>query len=92
MESHDWLQKLIDDQTKLNENSFNFGHYDSSNNQKIKFKNVIKRKKRFMPLTTEDRLKEIPSIYSLVAGNKIKKIESTKNIFSNIIKNFPREN
>ena len=32
------------------------------------------------------------SIYSLVPANKIKKIESAKNIFSNIIKNIPPEN
>ena len=31
------------------------------------------------------------SIYSLVPANKIKKIESAKNIFSNIIKNIPPE-
>ena len=31
------------------------------------------------------------SIYSLVPANKIKKIESGKNIFSNIIKNIPPE-
>ena len=30
----------------------------------------------------------MPSIYSLVPANKIKKIESPKNIFSNIIKNI----
>ena len=33
----------------------------------------------------------MPSIYSLVPANKIKKIESGKNIFSNIIKNIPPE-
>ena len=43
--SHDWLQKLIDDQIELNKNSFSFGHYDD--NQKNKFKNVTKRKKDF---------------------------------------------
>ena len=31
------------------------------------------------------------SIYSLVPADKIKKIESGKNIFSNIIKNIPPE-
>ena len=31
------------------------------------------------------------SIYSLVPANKIKKIESAKNIFSNILKNIPPE-
>ena len=36
----------------------------------------------------------MPSIYSLVPANKIKKLESflAKNIFSNIIKNIPPEN
>ena len=33
----------------------------------------------------------MPSIYSLVPANKIKKIESAKNIFSNIIKNIHPE-
>ena len=33
----------------------------------------------------------MPSIYSLVPANKIKKIESAKNIFSNIIKNITPE-
>ena len=33
----------------------------------------------------------MPSIYSLVPANKIKKIESAKNIFINIIKNIPPE-
>ena len=86
--SHDWLQKLIDDQIELNKNSFSFGHYDD--NQKNKFKNVTKRKKRLSPLVSEDRFKEMPSI-TLVPANKIKKIESAKNIFSNIIKNIPPE-
>ena len=86
--SHDWLQKLIDDQIELNKNSFSFGHYDD--NQKNKFKNVTKRKKRLSPLFSEDRFKEMPSI-TLVPANKIKKIESAKNIFSNIIKNIPPE-
>ena len=86
--SHDWLQKLIDDQIELNKNSFSFGHYDD--NQKNKFKNVTKRKKRLSPLASEDRFKEMPSI-TLVPANKIKKIESAKNIFSNIIKNIPPE-
>ena len=39
----------------------------------------------------DDRLEEMPSTYSLVPANKTKKIESAKNIFSNIIKNIPPE-
>ena len=40
---------------------------------------------------SDNRLEEMPSIYSLVSANKIKKIDSAKNIFSNIIKNIPSE-
>ena len=90
LESHDWLQKLIDDQMKVNDSSFSFGHYDNDS-QKNKFKNVIKRKRRPSHLISDDRLKEMPSIYSLLPANKIKKIESAKNIFSNIIKSIPPE-
>ena len=88
LESHDWLQKPIHDQIKVNNISFSFGQYDN-NSQKNRFKNVTKRKKITSPLTSDDRLEEMPSIYSLVPANKIKKIESAKNIFSNIIKNIP---
>ena len=75
---------------KENDSSFSFGQYENDS-QKNKFKNVIKRKKRPSPLISDNRLKEMPSIYSLVPANKIKKIESAKNIFSNIIKNIPPE-
>ena len=74
---------------KVNDISFSFGQYDNDS-QTNKFKNVTKRKKRPSTLTSDDRLKEMPSIYSLVPANKIKKIESL-NIFSNIIKNIPPE-
>ena len=90
LESHDWLQKLIDDQIKVNNIYFSLGQYDNDS-QKNKCKNVAKRKKRPSPLTSDDRLEEMPSIYSLVPANKIKKVESAKNIFSNIIKNIPPE-
>ena len=92
LESHSWLQVLVEDQLKSNENSFEFTQDYENKNHKKKLKNVTIRKKRLLPLTSEDqRLKEMPSIYSLVPANKIKKIESGKNIFSNIIKNIPPE-
>ena len=58
LESHDWLQKLINDQIEINENSFSFGQYDGDSQQN-KFKNVTKRKKRPSPITSDDRLKAI---------------------------------
>ena len=90
LESHDWLQKLIHDQIKVNNISFSFRQY-YNDSQKNKFKNITKRKKRPSPLTSGDRLEEMPSIYSLVPANKIKEIESAKNIFSNIMKSIPPE-
>ena len=53
---------------------------------------MTSRKKRLKPLTSENKLKEMSSIYNLVPANIIKRIESDKNIFSSIIKNIPLEN
>ena len=86
LESHRWLQHLIDDQLKTN-NYFSFGKYDYESN---KFKNVTRRKKRHSPMYLQ--YLESPSIYSLIPTSKLAKIESGKNIFSNIIKNIPPEN
>ena len=84
-ENHGWLQELVDD--KLKPHSFKFGHDYENKNTKNKFKSVTIRKRKLDPLTSE----EMPSIYSLVPADKIKKTESAKNIFSNIIKNIPPE-
>ena len=43
-------------------------------------------KRRLLPLTSEDRLKELPSIYTKILADRTKKIESAKEIFSNIVK------
>ena len=44
------------------------------------------RKRKLLLLTSEDRLKELPSIYSKLPVDNHKKNESSKEIFSNIIK------
>ena len=44
------------------------------------------RKRKLLPLTSKDRLKELPSIYCKILVDSYKKIESSKEIFSNIIK------
>ena len=91
IESHSWLKHLIDDQlNKHKDKSFSFGNYDDKTPNKNKFKNVTQRKKRYKPLYL--KYLEAPSIYSSVPTNKRKKIESAKDIFGDIIKNFPPEN
>ena len=44
------------------------------------------------PLTSEDRIKDLPSIFKKIPADDHKKIESTKEIFSNIIGQIPPEN
>ena len=68
-----------------------FGENFESNKLKNKFKNVTIRKRKLLPLTSEDRLKGLPSIYTKIPAYVAKKIEVAKNVFSNIIKKIPPE-
>ena len=81
----------VDDQIKENQTYYNFGENYENKKNRNKFKNVTVRKRKLLPLTSEDRLKELPSIYSKIPVDKNKKIESAKSIFSNIIKRIPPE-
>ena len=44
-----------------------------------------------MPLTSEERLENLPRIYAKFLADHTKKIKSAKAIFSNIIKQIPPE-
>ena len=87
---HEWLTQLVEDQLKQNK-AYNFGENFENKELKNKFKNVTVRKRKLLPLTSEDRLKELPSIYTKIPADRTKKIESAKEIFSNIIKRIPSE-
>ena len=54
-------------------------------------KNITIRKTKLLPLTSEDRLKDIQSIYTKTPADRTKKIEAPKNVFSNITKQIPPE-
>ena len=73
--SHEWLKKLIEDQLKLNKTYHTFGENFESNELKNNFKNVTIRKRRLQPLTLEERLKDLPSIYTQIPSDRAKKIE-----------------
>ena len=65
LQSHDWLTQLVDDQlTQIQ--SYNFGENYENKQTRNKFKNVTVRKRKLFPLTSEHRLKELPSIYSKI--------------------------
>ena len=101
------LNQLIENQIKLNKTTYqNFGDEYKGNKLKNKFRNVTTRKKRksfstanYFPLsshdalrlTSEDRLRDIASIYTKIPTDPAKKIATTKDVFSNIIKQIPPE-
>ena len=85
-QSQEWLTQLVEDQLKQNKTFYNFGENFENKELKTKFRNVTVRKRKLLPLTSEDRLKDLPSIYTKIPGDPTKKIESAKEIFRNIIK------
>ena len=91
LQSHDWLTQLVEDQLKQRQTYYNFGENCENKQAKNKFKNVTVRKRKLLPITSEGRLKELPSIYSKIPVNHNEKTESAKEIFSNITKRIPRE-
>ena len=91
LQSHKWLTKLIEDQLKTNKMYHTFGENFESDKLKNKFKNVTIRKRRLLPLTSEDKLKDFLSIYTQIPADRAKKIEAAKTVFSNIIKQILRE-
>ena len=91
LQSHEWVAQLVEDQLKQNKTYYNFGENFENKELKNKFRNVTVRKRKLLPLTSEDRLKDLPSIYTKIPGDHTKKIESAKEIFSNIIKRIPSE-
>ena len=81
----------MEDQLKQNKKYYKLDKEYENKELKNKFKNNTTRKRKMTLLTSKDRLKEAPSIYSLIPADKTKKIESAKIVFSNIIKNIPPE-
>ena len=107
LKSHKWLNQLIEDQIKLNKTTYqNFVTEYKGDELKNKFRNVTTRKKRksfstanYFPLsahdalqlTSEDRLKDIASIYTKIPTDRAKTIAAAKDVFSDIIKQIPPE-
>ena len=88
---HEWLTQLVEDQLKQNRKYYSFGENFENRELKNKSKNVTVIKRKLLPLTSEYRLKDLPSIYTKIPADGTKKAESAKEIFSNIIKRIPSE-
>ena len=57
--------------------------------RKNPYDNVTNRKRKLLPITSEDRLKALPSLYTEIPTDQSKKIEATKKVFNKIIKQVP---
>ena len=74
LQSYEWLTKLVEDQLKLDKATYHtFGENFESSELKNKFKNITIRKRKLLSLTSEDRLKDIPSIYTKIPADRAKK-------------------
>ena len=83
--ANSWLKKFIDDQLKNEGNHFtfrdNFQEFEPVGNTKKKKKirknpydNVTTRKRKVLPITSESRLRELPSLYTEISTDNTKKI------------------
>ena len=78
LQSQEWLTQLVEDQLKQNKTYYNFGENFENKELKNKFRNVTVRKRKLLPLTSEDRLKDLPSIYTKIPGDCTKKLNLLK--------------
>ena len=97
----------MENQIKLNKTTYqSFADDYNGNKLKNKFRNVTTRQKRksfstanyfslsthdALLLTSEDRLRDIASIYTKIPTGRAKRIALVKDVFSNIIKQIPPE-
>ena len=88
---------MFEDQLKQNKTYYTFSN-DFENYTPVKkdklCSNVTDQKRKLLPIapiTSEEKLKDLASIYTQIPTDCSKKIEAAKNFFSNIIKQIPPE-
>ena len=98
--SSNWISKLIDEQLQQKKNYYTFGsnfeNYKRIENQRKErnrkpYAKVTTRKRKLLPIVSEERLKDLPTIYTQIPTDRPKKIEAAKQVFDKIIKQVPPE-
>ena len=98
--SSNWISKLIDEQLQQKKNYYTFGsnfeNYKRIENQRKErnrkpYAKVTTRKRKLLPIVSEERLKDLPAIYTQIPTDRAKKIEAAKQVFDKIIKQVPPE-
>ena len=98
--SSNWISKLIDEQLQQKKNYYTFGsnfeNYKRIENQRKErnrkpYAKVTTQKRKLLPIVSEERLKDLPTIYTQIPTDRAKKIEAAKQVFDKIIKQVPPE-
>ena len=98
--SSKWISKLIDKQLQQKKNYYTFGsnfeNYKRIENQRKErnrkpYAKVTTRKRKLLPILSEERLKDLPTIYTQIPTDRAKKTEAAKQVFDKIIKQVPPE-
>ena len=66
------------DQLIVNKSYYKFGENDEGNEVHNKFKNVVIKKRKLLPLTSEDGLENLPICYAKVPADCTKKMNLLK--------------
>ena len=77
--------QLVEGQLKYKTDlSFGENYEKRKSKNKFPYNTTSQRKRELLPLTSEERLKELPNIYQTIPVDPCNKTESTKEIFSDI--------
>ena len=97
--ANSWIKKLIDDQLKTKENYFTFGENfqefepigNTPKDEKIRknpYDNVTTRKRKRLLITSERRVKELPSLYTEISTDQTKKITLLKKCLIKLLNKY----
>ena len=91
LQTHQWITKLTEDQLQADKTYYTYGENFENSRLKKHKSNITVRKRKLYVLTSEERLKDLPSIYTEIPTDRAIEIEAAKEFFSNIIKQVPPE-
>ena len=91
VQTHQWIRKLIEDQIQANKTYYTFDENFENSKLRKERGSITVRKRKLLPLTSEERLKDLPSIYAEIPTDWVKNIEAAKEFFSNMIKQVSPE-
>ena len=78
LQTHQWITKLIEDQLQADKIYYTFGENFENSRLKKHKSNITVRKRKLYLLTSEERLKDLPSIYTEIPTDRAIEIEAAK--------------